>query len=185
MGFSARPMYLQVPLTIDCRIRCSRTLSIIPTVGAWYGAGIGGQLRHDDGWAELYAPAGPAHPCPPRRCPDDAPSGPLHPHAQPLFHDRTGLRILTRSGLPQPRKKRETTRGSSPFFKTVPAALSRATAPTSRRSSESGNRAPGHSRRYGASRRPRRPRRAAAASIWAGGSSSRCCERYGTRTRAA
>ena len=59
MGFSARPMYLQVPLTIDCRIRCSRTLSIIPTVGAWYGAGIGGKLRHDDGWAELYAPEGP------------------------------------------------------------------------------------------------------------------------------
>ena len=59
MGFSARPMYLQVPLTIDCRIRCSRTLSIIPTVGAWYGTGIGGKLRHDDGWAELYAPEGP------------------------------------------------------------------------------------------------------------------------------
>ena len=59
MGFSARPMYLQVPLTIDCRIRCSRTLSIIPTVGAWYGAGIGGKLRHNDGWAELYAPEGP------------------------------------------------------------------------------------------------------------------------------
>lgn len=59
MGFSARPMYLQIPLTIDCRIRCSRTLSIIPTVGAWYGAGIGGKLHHDDGWAELYAPEGP------------------------------------------------------------------------------------------------------------------------------
>ena len=27
MGFSARPMYLQVPLTIDCRIRCSRRRS--------------------------------------------------------------------------------------------------------------------------------------------------------------
>lgn len=59
MDFSARPMYLQVPLTIDCRIRCSRTLSVIPSVGAWYGAGIGGKLRHTDGWAELYAPEGP------------------------------------------------------------------------------------------------------------------------------
>lgn len=52
-----------------------------------------------------------------------------------------------------------------------PAAATPAAAPTNRRSSRSGTRGPAHSRRCSATPRPRRPRRAAAGSIWAGGNS--------------
>lgn len=53
-GLSARPMYLQVPLGLHLRIRCGRNIRLSPHIGAWYAFGLGGKLRHADGWADLF-----------------------------------------------------------------------------------------------------------------------------------
>ena len=39
-GLAIRPMYLQVPLLLNVRIRLGRRLDLIPAAGAWYAVGL-------------------------------------------------------------------------------------------------------------------------------------------------
>ncbi len=57
-GLAIRPMYLQVPLLLNVRIRLGRRLDLIPAAGAWYAVGLGGKIRSSGAWYDLFGPHG-------------------------------------------------------------------------------------------------------------------------------
>lgn len=57
-GISFRPMYIQIPLLVNYRFDLGKRVAIQPFVGIYYGLGIGGKGRHDDGWADIFGERG-------------------------------------------------------------------------------------------------------------------------------
>lgn len=57
-GISFRPMYIQIPLLVNYRFDIGQHFALQPFAGVYYGLGIGGKGRHDDGWADIFGERG-------------------------------------------------------------------------------------------------------------------------------